>query len=57
MVASDKMQKLGYDPKAIKNAKHFRNVIALLRHKIRMLVKDILLYYKEKKKLQRIARC
>lgn len=57
MVASDKMQKLGYDPKAIKNAKHFRNVLALLRHKIRMLVKDIILYYKEKKKFQRIARC
>lgn len=45
------MQKLGYDSKAIKNVKHFRNGIALLCHKIRTFVKDIMLYYKEEKEI------
>lgn len=45
---------MSYDPKAIKNVKHFRNGIALLCHKIRTFVKDIILHYKEKKNCKRL---
>lgn len=47
----DKMQNLGYDPKAIRNVKQLRNGTVLLYHKIWKFMKDIIMYYKGKKYL------